>query len=500
MKQNTLKFHIRQQSVHRDDNINLVIGNTPTIVTALFRFTSEWNVLEKKVAWFTRKSDGYIESIELQPYSNSLTTYTCDIPTSMLYNQGFSLHIEGIDETDDSNNLVTDSEYVQVKTSASPKSELKLFRHYGQIKDIDDNCIGYISFLSSQQAVYTSESLTQFITEMGYTAERSGFGYMQSDDKAYFGMSLLYAKDGVLTTVNCYKLGYDGPCTYVALKVVGVTGTGDDTVTNIGGESGYVAGTGIEITGLTISVKNYDHLTTDEQLAAKLEGYVTKEELAAKMEEVNSAIEEEAARAKAAENQLVTDMETSMESIDEALQQVVEKIDTKQDTLIAGDNITIKDGVISAQGGDLDAYVLKATKNATSETVYSESTIDTDSGSATTALTTITSQVKGSGNRWSNVLIKTTTSESAVTIRATEGASIGFLEVTPYSGKFLKGVEYNVSDPQYEIIRQKELTAAVAGKQDKLTAGTGITVKDGTISVDETYIQDLLDNILGEGF
>lgn len=432
MKQNTLKFHIRQQVIHRDDDINLVIGNTPAIVTALFRFTSEWNVLEKKVAWFTRKSDGYITSVELQQYSNSLTTYTCDIPTSMLYNQGFSIYIEGIDETDDSNNLVTSAEYVQVRTSATPQSELKLFRHYGQIRDIDDNCIGYISFLSTQQAAYTSDALAKFIIKMGFTAERSGFGYMQSDEKAYYGMSLLYVKDGVLTTVNCYKVGYDGPCNYVALKVVGVSGTTDDLVTDVNGESGeYVAGVGIDITGLTISVKNYNHLTTDEQLAAKLEGYVSKEQLATvvdqmndyinendeniekindkiasntsgietlgnklnaaettlteaitketeratdaeaellkKIDDVKTNLEDEATRAKAAENQLVDDIQTSVEQVDEALQQVMTTIDSKQDKLTAGTGITITDNTIAVDDDHIKEVINEAVNSILEE-------------------------------------------------------------------------------------------------------------------------------------
>lgn len=63
-------------------------------------------------------------------------------------------------------------------------------------------------------------------------------------------------------------------------------------------------------------------------------------------------LSQEESRAKTAEEQLGTDLQQTAEQVGEALQMLNTNLDTKQDKLIAGTNITIKDNVISAVSGE----------------------------------------------------------------------------------------------------------------------------------------------------
>jgi hypothetical protein len=187
---------------------------------------------------------------------------------------------------------------------------------------------------------------------------------------------------------------------------------------------------------------------------------------------------------------------------------------TKQDTLVAGDNITISGNVISAAGGDLSDYYTKAEVDEMSEvaaqgindlntnkldvTAYTPTDLSQYWTSAQTQ-SAISQSVSGKQDTLvSGTNIKTVNNESLlgsgnITIQGGGGNDVVELTQAEYDALTTKDPDtfYVITDAtaidlsQYWTSAQTQsaITQSVSGKQDTLSAGTGIDITSNVISV-----------------
>lgn len=191
----------------------------------------------------------------------------------------------------------------------------------------------------------------------------------------------------------------------------------------------------------------------------------------------------------------------------------------KQDTLIAGDNITISGNVISAAGGDLSNYYTKSEVDEMSEVAAQGiNDLNTNKLDVTaytpTDLTNYYTKSETSGKTEiqtalgtkqdtlvSGTNIKTVNNESLlgsgnITIQGGGGNDVVELTQAEYdelvtSGTVDPDVFYVITDAtpadlsQYWTSAQTQsaITQSVSGKQDTLSAGTGIDITSNVISV-----------------
>lgn len=249
---------------------------------------------------------------------------------------------------------------------------------------------------------------------------------------------------------------------------------------------------GSSFTTNTVTVGVPDQVVTETELATALYDKVDKSTYNASVTAANQDRVRLDTEIGAVENRC-TALETDMTAQKTTVANLGTAVAGKQDRLTAGENITIADGVISASGGrDVPDNVLTTDwLNQQFESVGPAMIVRIgDSGSSV-------SSMEYPGYRAANTVfvkymkdgvltegnIGHFTSGPHVCYERVENSAPG--DIVTYSTRYINTVLDGKQDAG-DYVTGAVLTQGLAGKQDALTAGTGISIVDGVISVNLT--------------
>ena len=160
----------------------------------------------------------------------------------------------------------------------------------------------------------------------------------------------------------------------------------------------------------------------------------------------------------------------NVKSLQMVVSGIYDSLSTKQDTLTAGTNITINNGVISAQQPDLSPYALASeVQSAISQVEESKQ----DKLSAGTNITIQNNVISAQQPDLSPYAL----SADVTTELAKKTDSTAFTAYTASTAQLVNGMAHEIDE------NASAITALQSSKQDVLSAGTGINIQNNVISL-----------------